>query len=258
MNRTNCRSSWRISTTPVSCTADVRLFFDGCARSFSEQHGDPARLLAYRLDLVRRHARLRPDDVVLDVGCGTGHHLLALAPEIARGTGIDLSPCMIDVARMRLAASPWRHRLHFEVGDAAELGCVADRSIDLAVCIGALEHFLDRRAALTNARRILKSGGRFFCLTPDGDYVWYRTLAPLLGVTTKHLSTDVFLTRGELGSLFAQGGFPRVELGSWTFVPKGDMPRLTGFTLERLDAFARYAGRPHGLRGGLWACAVNG
>jgi 2-polyprenyl-6-hydroxyphenyl methylase/3-demethylubiquinone-9 3-methyltransferase len=48
---------------------------------------------------VRSLARPRPTDVVLDVGCGNGDHLLALGPELDRGIGIDISPGMIELAR---------------------------------------------------------------------------------------------------------------------------------------------------------------
>jgi 2-polyprenyl-6-hydroxyphenyl methylase/3-demethylubiquinone-9 3-methyltransferase len=75
-------------TTPSYNTADIRSFFDQCASTGSpEQHGHPQRLLEYRLALVRNLARPRPAGVMLDLGCGNGHHLLALGPEVARGIG---------------------------------------------------------------------------------------------------------------------------------------------------------------------------
>jgi 2-polyprenyl-6-hydroxyphenyl methylase/3-demethylubiquinone-9 3-methyltransferase len=239
----------------VHDNADVRAFFDQHAASYAEQHGDPERLLADRLALVRREARLAPDDVVLDLGCGHGHHLLALAPEIARGIGVDLSPAMIELARARLAASPWADRLRFEAGDAARLeGVVAADSVDLALCIGAFEHMLDKRAALASVHRVLRAGGRFFCLTPSGDYLWYRALAPLLGFATKHLSTDVFPTRDALTTLLVRAGFDHVRTGCWTFIPRGDMPPSIGRLLAGLDTVGRIAGL-RALRGGLWVCA---
>ena len=172
-----------VVTTPARNTADVRSYFDQCASTGSpEQHGHPQRLLEYRLALVRSLARPRPTDVVLDLGCGTGHHLLALGPEVARGIGIDVSPGMIELARARHRSSPCRANLAFEVDDAEELEGIADQSIDLAICIGAFEHMLDKPAVLASIYRVLKFGGRFFCLAPHADYVWYRTMAPLLGL----------------------------------------------------------------------------
>jgi SAM-dependent methyltransferase len=231
-----------VDTTAVEHPADVRAFFDRCAEGgFQEQHGRPARLLAYRLGLIRRHARLRPEDVVLDVGCGNGHHLLALAPEIAGGVGVDLSPRMIDLARR---SSP--KGLRFLVDDATRLEAVASSSVDLVLCIGALEHMVDRPAALASMHRVLRPRGRLFCLTPDGAHPWYRSVAPRLGIATRHLSTDHFLTGTELESLLEQAGFARVELGGWSFIPRGDMPALARWLFGGLDGI---------LRGGLWACA---
>src|SRR5215813_6441765 len=154
-----------VVTTPSCSTTDIRSFFDQSASTGSpEQHGDPQRLLEYRLALVRSLARPRRTDVVLDLGCGNGHHLLALGPELARGIGIDVSPGMIELARARLRSSPWETNFTFEVDNAEELNGIADQSIDLAICIGAFEHMLDKRAALASIYRVLKFGGRFFCL----------------------------------------------------------------------------------------------
>jgi hypothetical protein len=35
---------------------------------------------------------------------------------------------------------------------------------------------------LASIYRVLKLGGRFFCLAPRADYVWHRTMAPPVGV----------------------------------------------------------------------------
>jgi ubiquinone/menaquinone biosynthesis C-methylase UbiE len=243
-----------VATTTAQSTADVQTFFDRCSTEYTEQHGDPDQLLEYRVNLVRTHARLRRTDVVLDVGCGNGHHLLALAPYIARGMGIDLSPGMVGVARARMCGSPWQRRLTFAVDNGEKLHEVATASVDAAICVGALEHMLDKAAVLASVHRVLRPGGRFFCLTPDGHHPWYRTIAPLLGLSTKHLSTDRSLTRSELAGLLRRAGFSRAELGSWTFIPKGDMPPVMGLLLDGLDAVGRVA-HMDSLRGGLRVCA---
>jgi ubiquinone/menaquinone biosynthesis C-methylase UbiE len=102
---------------------------------------------------VRDLAGPRPADVVLDLGCGNGDHLLALGPEVACGIGIDISPGMIELARTRLRSSPHRPNLRFELDDAEELKGIADQSVDLAICIGAFEHMLDKRAVLASICR---------------------------------------------------------------------------------------------------------
>ena len=147
-----------------------------------------------------------------------------------------------------------RANLTFEVDDAEELKGIADQSIDLAICIGAFEHMLDKRAVLASIHRVLKFGGRFFCLTLHADYIWYRTIAPLLGFGTKHLSSDRMLTRDEFSALLDQAGFRRIRSAPWTFIPKGDVPALVALLLTVLDAIGRHA-RLDSLRGGLSLCA---
>jgi ubiquinone/menaquinone biosynthesis C-methylase UbiE len=244
-----------VATAPSHSTTDIRSFFDQCASTGSpEEHGHAQRLLDYRLALTRRLARPRPTDVVLDLGCGNGHHLLVLGAEVARGIGIDISPGMIELARARLRSPPWSANLTFEVDDAEELSGIADQSIDLAICIGALEHMLDKRAVLASIYRVLKFGGRFFCLTLHADYVWYRTIAPLLGFATKHLSSDRMLTHDEFVVLLDQTGFRGIRFAPWTFIPNGDVPALVALLLTVLDAIGRQA-RLDSLRGGLSLCA---
>jgi ubiquinone/menaquinone biosynthesis C-methylase UbiE len=242
--------------TTLSCsTTDIRSYFDQCASTGSpEAHGHPQRLLEYRLALVRNRARPRPADVVLDLGCGNGHHLLALGPEVARGIGIDVSPGMIELARARLRSSPWRANLTFEVDNAEELEGIADQSVDLAICIGAFEHMLDKRAVLVSIYRVLRIGGRFFCLAPHAAYVWYRTIAPLLGFATKHLSSDRMLTHDEFSAVLDQAGFRRIRSAPWSFIPKGDVHALVASVLTVLDAIGQHA-RLDSLQGGLALCA---
>jgi ubiquinone/menaquinone biosynthesis C-methylase UbiE len=115
---------------------------------------------------------------VLDLGCGNGLHLLTLGPEVARGIGIDISPGMIELARARLRSSRRKANVTFEVDNAEEPKEIADESVDLAICIGAFEHMLDKRTVLASIYRVLKFGGRFFCLAPNADYVWPSVKVP--------------------------------------------------------------------------------
>ena len=99
---------------------------------------------------------------------------------------------------------------------------------------------LDKRAVLASTYRVLKLGGRFLCLTPNAEYVWYRTIAPRLGFATRHLSSDRMLTRGDFYALLAQAGFRRIRSAS-TFVPRGDVPAAVALLLTVLDAIGRHA-----------------
>jgi SAM-dependent methyltransferase len=244
----------RLKTRPARSHADVAAFFDACAPTYADQHGDADRLLRYRLSLVRAAARLQPGDVVLEIGCGTGFHLLALAAEYGRGLGVDLSPAMVAAARDRLG--PYGHKVAFEVDAAERLATVADRSVDVVLAIGALEHMLDQGAVCRSAFRVLKPGGRFVCLTLNGGGLWYRHLAPALRLDTRQLATDHYLSRRELEGLLRGAGFDELETGSWTFVQRGDMPPSLAALMAGLDRIGGML-RAGFLRGGLRALAIR-
>jgi hypothetical protein len=90
----------------------------------------------------------------------------------------------------------------------------------------------------------------FVCLTPNGGYCWYRHLAPALGLDTRHLSTDHFLTVGELEELLSGAGLEIVGRRHWRFVPQGDLPGGWGSVLRVLDWCGERAGIGY-LRGGI-------
>ena len=154
---------------------------------------------------------------------------------------------MIRAARRRAGRTA---RLSFRVGEAERLAGLPDASFDRVLCVGALEHMGDQAAVLASACRVLVPGGRFVCLTVNGGWLWYTTLAPLLGLDTRHLSTDRFLRAREAAALARAAGFGEVRSGWWSFVPRGDMPRAAAAALAALDRLGALLGIG-ALRGGL-------
>jgi ubiquinone/menaquinone biosynthesis C-methylase UbiE len=246
----------RLSTRPACSQADVAAFFDASAATYAEQHGDAERLLQYRLELIRDAARFGPRDMVLEVGCGNGLHLLALAPDFGRGLGVDLSQVMIATARAEARRCGWEHRVDFTADTAERLNSVGDASVDVVFCIGALEHMLDQAQVFRSAHRVLRAGGRFVCITLNGGSIWYRFLAPALAFDTRQLSTDHYLRGGELRVLARSAGFGNAKIDAWTFIQKGDVPRSVAAFLEFADRAGRIAGLDI-LRGGLRLAAVK-
>jgi SAM-dependent methyltransferase len=245
----------RLKTKSANTHGDVAAFFDVCAAGYSERHGDPELLLPYRLELIRGAARLDANDTVLEIGCGSGLHLLALAGEFARGIGTDLSPAMIEAARRR-AAETGHGNITFAVDAGEHLSSVPDDSIDVALCVGALEHMLGQAEVLRTVFRVLKRGGRLVCLTLNGGSIWYRYLAPVLGFDTRQLATDRYLSRGDLYRLTRGAGFEEMRIDSWTFVQRGDMPAWVASLLGAADRAGKFLGLDV-LRGGLRLCATK-
>ena len=248
--------STRLHTRPASTHAHVAAFFDSCAQSYEEQHGHRENLLRYRLRLIDEIARLCAQDKVLEIGCGNGMHLIALADKFHRGVGTDLSPGMIEAAKQAGARSPWSEKLSFSVAASERLESVGTESADVVFCVGSLEHVLDQAAALRAVFRVLKSGGRFVCLTLNGGSLWYGRLAAWLRIETRQLATDHYTSRAELQSMAREAGFTSVQIDAWTFIQRGDLPRSIVPALELLDRLGRLL-KLECLRGGLRLYAVK-
>ena len=241
----------QLVTRSVASRDEVAAHFDAAAPAYREAHGRAERLLAYRLGLVRaRLGQPGADGVLLEIGCGTGVHLLPLARDYARAIGTDLSAGMVAEARRRAAELPWGDRVELRVDPAEELSTVADASVEAVLCVGALEHMWDRPRVLAQVARVLRAGGRFVCLTPNGGWLWITHLAPRLGCAVRHLSTDGFLTRDELATFATGAGLAVVSVEPWTFIPRGDIPRPWGPLLAALDRLGGWVGAAS-LRGGL-------
>jgi len=245
-----------LRTTPIKGLDDVRAFFDDLAPVYRDCHGRAGKLLRYRLGIIDRLLEGAGRSLLVEVGCGTGMHLFPLTGRFERVHGTDLSPGMIEQAERLRLRHPDAERIRLSVAPAESLSSVDDAEADAVLCVGALEHMLDQRQALHEACRVLKPGGVFVCLTPNADCVWYARFAPRLRLNTKHLSTDRFLGKEKLADLLETAGFEVERIGSWTFIPRGDMPAYLAWLLMVLDSVGRLFHIPS-FRGGLYCRAVK-
>jgi ubiquinone/menaquinone biosynthesis C-methylase UbiE len=97
---------------------------------------------------------------VLEIAIGTGLNLPYYGHD-ASVTGIDLSPAMLTVARRR--ANDLGRAVTLETADAQALP-FADASFDTVVSTLSLCTVPDDRAAVAEAWRVLRPGGRFLLL----------------------------------------------------------------------------------------------
>ena len=95
---------------------------------------------------------------LLDVGTGTGRIAELLAPRASHVTALDKSPEMLRIARSRLQQLP-ADRVDLVQGDFAALP-FADASFDTLVFHQVLHYAQEPEAALAEAARVTRDGGR--------------------------------------------------------------------------------------------------
>jgi ubiquinone/menaquinone biosynthesis C-methylase UbiE len=105
---------------------------------------------------VRELLELSPDDIMLNIGCGTGLFEERFAHTVKRMTGIDLAWAMTSEARRRSIAF---QNVFFAQGSAVALP-FKDRQFSKVLCYGVLMYLADDQVArlLDEVRRVAKPG----------------------------------------------------------------------------------------------------
>lgn len=145
---------------------------------------------------------------VLEIALGTGRNL-RYYPAGVRLTGIELSPAMLEIARQEAAALG--READLRVGDAEALE-LPDESFDTVVCTLSLCTIPDDRAAVAEAKRVLRPGGRFLLLE--------HVRSPLLPIRIGQRLLEPLLLRFEYDHLLRE---PLEHL------------EAEGFEIERLE-----------------------
>jgi ubiquinone/menaquinone biosynthesis C-methylase UbiE len=168
---------------------------------------------------------------LLDLGCGDGALGARLAGQGALVTGVDPSPAAIERAEEAHPGMTWA--LPAEGGRLP----LPDSSFDVVTCVHVLEHVADTQTVMSEARRVLVSGGLFLATVPYHG----RVQGALTALTSFERHFDPlepvlrFYTARSLRSLLEAFAFERVET-----LGRGGMPLMR----HTLIALGRRAGIP--------------
>lgn len=146
------------------------------------------RLLSFGLDQRWKRRLLaladpRPNQRVLDLACGTGDLAIGAAARGADVIGLDITPRMIELARVAGAGAVTPGRVAWMVGDMMALP-VSAASCDCITTGYGLRNVPDLAGAIAEMHRALKPGGRVCSLDFDrpehrlvrGVYLTYLTI----------------------------------------------------------------------------------
>jgi SAM-dependent methyltransferase len=113
---------------------------------------------------------IAPSDRVIDLGCGTGRHVLELARSPANVIGADISRHDLRIGRFLLEImrreGDVRARVHW-LQTAGERLPFVDGAFDRVICTETLEHVDDDAVLARELVRVLKPGGILCVSVPD-------------------------------------------------------------------------------------------
>ncbi len=150
------RDRERLNLVKQERAAAADQYFSANAKAWSEirgMHVDQDQVNAALLASIS-DGRVRS---LLDIGTGTGEMLALFADRISHGEGVDLSRDMLSVARNNLERAGHAH-CHVRQGDLYSLP-FPDNMFDVVVVHQVLHFVDDITGAVTEAARVLKSGG---------------------------------------------------------------------------------------------------
>lgn len=174
----------------------------------------PEREREERPEVVIDALRLRPNDVVADLGAGTGYFTFRLAPRLPRGRvyAVDIQPEMLAAIERRADAEGVPNVISV-LGSERDPG-LADASVDVTLIVDAYHEFAYPAEMLAAIRRATRPGGRLVL-------VEYRGEDPDIPIRRLHTMTE------------AQARM-EVEANGWRFVRN-----VPGLPLQHILVFER-------------------
>lgn len=200
-------------------------------------HADKARYFQYLIEPNRR---------VLELGCGSGDLLAAVAP--ARGLGIDLSSTQIELARGKHPA------LEFAVADAEQLDALPDETFDYVVLSDLAGYLDDIQRCLEGVRRFCDADTRIIVSIYNFAWQPLLLLGETLGLKMPHPEQS-WISLDDLRNLLYLADFdvvkserrllcPKFVPGlSWLLNHLGNLPGINHLCLSQF-VVARMASRP--------------
>ena len=158
-----------------------------------------------------------PDHVgrLLELGCGQGGDAVLLSEVADEVFGVDVSSEGVATARL-VANEQLRHNVRFQVAAAEHLP-FGDAVFDVVYCKDALHHVADPVRVVSEARRVLKPGGRFIAIEAN-------PLSPqmaMIGLVFYSVDKGVFSnTRKRLMTLLREAGLREVRAVRTEYFPR--------------------------------------
>lgn len=173
-----CRGCSLLSTSPIPDAATIESHYAkafqegnyGLGQEYMRYYIKVYENLAQRIERYLAHYGKNLSGMkVLDIGCFTGELLLLLQKKGADVSGVELQEEAVAIAQERLPGRIFKADVFSEN--------FPDRTFDLVIMSGVIEHVVDPMKLLIRSRDLLNPGGILLLQTPNST----STLARMMG-----------------------------------------------------------------------------
>ena len=202
-------------------------------------HSNPLirRLFWARLERICAFCADEPAGAVLDLGCGGGELLPALAERFRTVVGLDLRPGLAagllrhygllnEVYERSGLASAASKNVHLVCGDLLRPP-LRPASFDVVIAADVLEHLPDLAAALAGIRAVLRPGGALIISAPTENLL-YRLGRLCFGFTKP---ADHYHSARQVEAASLRAGF---QLARRSYLPWGPFEAFSAFVVVKL------------------------
>jgi ubiquinone/menaquinone biosynthesis C-methylase UbiE len=170
--------------------------------------------------VILQELALKPDDYLVEIGCGGGALLKTALQSGCRAAAVDHSPDMVRLAREVNREAIAAGRLEILEADAHTLP-FADTMFSCAAMTGVLGFLHDPVTVFREIRRVLREGGRLVALGSDPELRGTPAAPEPMASRLRFYDSD------QLGRIARDAGFDQVDV-----------------ITRNLEAFARESGVP--------------
>jgi ubiquinone/menaquinone biosynthesis C-methylase UbiE len=180
----------------------------------ADAYGHNRKLHSLALNRLIEFGTLTTTSTVLEIGCGTGNYIRAIAAETgAMCQGVDPSREMLRIARhSNDSGQPEQGREHAGttvtfVECAAERLPLPDGTFDLVFSVDVIHHIQRRDDAAREMFQVLKPGGVAVIVTESEDDIRHRTPQVMYFPNTIDVELQRYPTIGVIQRELADAGF---------------------------------------------------
>lgn len=172
----------------------------------SKEYIHPKHLLKENLEHYWYLEYIKPEDIVLDVGCGNGMHAIKIAQKCKKIVGLDYDEGKLRIAgRMTLERNI--NNVEFRLCNIEETFPIVNAQFDKILFLDCLEHLNNRDFVLQEIRKVLKNDGLLFLSAPNKETSWKRKLKRAGLPYYSDPDHKIEYTKNELTAELARNGF---------------------------------------------------